>query len=260
MDAPRAAPAAFPVPPPPRLPGLGGALGLAAMYFLLQFVLGGLLGLLYAFAQGLAGRAGGDLRTMLGQPDVRVAMVVATVLGSALAVLAMARRLWPLAWGMPRLPGLGFARAEPPFYLAALALGVAVPFAGGLLTRLLADGHAVPQDIRDLGGQASLALRLALLLTVTTLGPLVEELLFRGALLSALARRLPVGMAAAASAALFALAHLPDLDLRWYALPNLALLGAALAWLRLRSGSIWPAVLAHATNNLLAALAWFAAG
>ncbi len=84
-----------------------------------------------------------------------------------------------------------------------------------------------------------------------------EELLFRGVLLSALLRRMRAARAVAVSAVLFALVHLPDLRWLWYAVPNLALLGAALAWLRLRSGSLWPAVIAHACNNLLAMLAMF---
>jgi membrane protease YdiL (CAAX protease family) len=56
----------------------------------------------------------------------------------------------------------------------------------------------------------------------------------------------------------FALAHLPSMQWQWYALPDLALLAAALSWLRLRAGSLWPAVLAHGVNNLLAVVAWFA--
>ena len=59
------------------------------------------------------------------------------------------------------------------------------------------------------------------------------------------------------SAGLFGLVHLPDLGYLWYAVPNLMLLGIGAAWLRLRSASLWPAVLAHGTNNLLAVAGWF---
>ncbi|TAL90510.1 MAG: CPBP family intramembrane metalloprotease, partial [Rhodanobacter sp.] len=38
---------------------------------------------------------------------------------------------------------------------------------------------------------------------------------------------------------------------------DLLLLALALAWLRLRSESIWPSVIAHGANNLLAVAAWF---
>ena len=96
-------------------------------------------------------------------------------------------------------------------------------------------------------------------LVVVTVGPLVEELLFRGVLLSALLRRCHVGWSVAITSLLFALIHLPGLQFQWYGLPDLALLALLLAWLRLHSGSIWPAVLAHGLNNLLAVLPWFVA-
>jgi membrane protease YdiL (CAAX protease family) len=85
----------------------------------------------------------------------------------------------------------------------------------------------------------------------------VEELLFRGVLLSAVARYTGNGVAIVLSALLFACVHLPDLSFLWYALPNLALLGLILGWLRVQSGSIWPAVVAHGMNNLLAVVSWF---
>jgi membrane protease YdiL (CAAX protease family) len=72
-------------------------------------------------------------------------------------------------------------------------------------------------------------------------------------------QRWRVGWSVAISAALFALAHLPSMQWQWYALPDLALLAAALSWLRLRAGSLWPAVLAHGVNNLLAVVVWFVA-
>jgi len=92
---------------------------------------------------------------------------------------------------------------------------------------------------------------------VISLGPMVEELLFRGVLLSAIARLTGNGTAIVLSAALFACVHLPDLSFLWYALPNLFLLGIILGWLRVQSASIWPAVVAHGMNNLLAVVSWF---
>jgi membrane protease YdiL (CAAX protease family) len=95
------------------------------------------------------------------------------------------------------------------------------------------------------------------MLLLVSLGPLVEEMLFRGVLLSALLRRLHVGWAVSICSLAFALVHLPGLQWQWYALPNLLLLALLLAWLRLKSASIWPAVIAHGANNALAVLAWF---
>jgi len=97
------------------------------------------------------------------------------------------------------------------------------------------------------------------MLMVASLGPLVEELLFRGVLLSSLQPRWGRFGAAVLSSVIFATAHLPGLNWQVFALPALWLLAMALAWLRLRSGSIWPGVMAHAANNALATAAWFLA-
>jgi len=75
--------------------------------------------------------------------------------------------------------------------------------------------------------------------------PFAEELLFRGVVYSALRRHGPV-VATVGSAALFGLAH--GLSV---VLVAAALMGVVNAELVKRSGSIWPAVLAHAVNNTL---------
>ena len=74
--------------------------------------------------------------------------------------------------------------------------------------------------------------RLPLALIAVVVGPLVEELLFRGVLLSALLRRLSTGWAVLLCSVLFGAVHLEGLSYSWYALPNLMLLAIALCWLR----------------------------
>ncbi|MFC5740641.1 CPBP family intramembrane glutamic endopeptidase [Dyella tabacisoli] len=269
MDVPRAdpiPPASWPPYPlaQPSQPNLYSALGLIGLYFVLQLVIGAVVGLFAGLLTGTS-RHGQNIATatstvpaILVQADVNALMVIITLIAAAGCILYLARRLWPAMWPQSAPPGLGFAPpSSPSFYVAALLIGVTMPIIGGLLTQFLAGGHAVTQDIKQLGADTSLRLRIPLALIVISIGPLVEELLFRGALLSALLRRLHAGWATALCALLFAAIHLPDLGFLWYALPNLALLGAALVWLRLRSGSIWPAVLAHGANNMLAVLAWF---
>jgi membrane protease YdiL (CAAX protease family) len=247
-----------------RLPHLGSAVGMIVLYFALQFMASGLVGLGLGFALGVSGTppagVAARIRTVLAQSDTNAMMVILTLLLAASVTIVLVRRLWPAAWSHGAPPGLGLTRpGRPLFYLAAVLLGLALPIALGWLTRWIAHGHEVPQDVKQIGGAASLALRLPLALVVVSLGPLVEELLFRGALLSALLRRMHAGWAVAVSSLLFACVHLPDLGFLWYAVPNLALLAAVLAWLRLRSGSLWPAVVAHGVNNLLAVVAWFVA-
>lgn len=248
---------------PPQAPGVPTALGFIALYFLLQATAGALAAAVIGLWLGLkAGHTvdaiGKQVEATLAQPDMRVLLAILALSGAATLTLWLARRQWPRLWPLAKPPGFGFARpAQPLFYVMAMGMGLAAPLIGGWLTQWLAHGHKVPQDIQQMGMQASPGLRVALMAIAVTIGPLVEELLFRGALLSALIRRLQVGWAVAICSLLFALVHLPDLGFQWYAIPNLALLAVALAWLRLRSGSIWPAVLAHAVNNLLATAAWF---
>ncbi len=273
-----------PAPPaPPRAPGIGEAIGLLALYFALQvavgFAVGSLLGLVVGMRSGVAhggATRGGDhtlhaLQVAMSNPDLRTGVTVATVLIAAAATLWIVHRRWPRQWRLAQAwLGFGFAPSSSVvFYAAALALGVAVPVIGGMLTHLLAGSHPVPQSIAQMGQSASLAGRVVLALSAVTAGPLVEETLFRGVLFSSLLgfrqrqAMLPavsharIVLAIGLSALLFGMVHLPDLGWRWYAVPNLALLGIGCAWLRLKSGSLWPAVMAHGVNNLLAVAGWF---
>ena len=75
--------------------------------------------------------------------------------------------------------------------------------------------------------------------------PFAEELLFRGVLFGALRRYGPV-LAGLVSATLFGVAHVwPPLVLFAF------VVGVVHAWMRERSGSIWPAVISHAVVNTL---------
>lgn len=89
---------------------------------------------------------------------------------------------------------------------------------------------------------------------IVLLGPFAEELFFRGLGVRAL---VPLGGVAAVvvSGLVFGLVH-GILG----ALPPLVLFGAGLAWVRLRSASVWPSFIAHSAYNglgiLLLVLAW----
>jgi membrane protease YdiL (CAAX protease family) len=87
--------------------------------------------------------------------------------------------------------------------------------------------------------------------TVALAAPLGEELFFRGFAQPALARALGWTGAALVSGALFALLHLDPVGFL-----GLWEIGVLLAVLRHASGSLWPAVVAHAVNNAVAAAAF----
>ncbi len=176
-----------PAPPAPaRAPGVGEAIGLLALYFALQlavgFTAGSLVGLVVGMRVGMAhaatagGGVGRALQVALSDPDLRTGVTAATLLIAASVTLWIVHRRWPRQWRLAQAwQGFGFApSSSAAFYAAALALGVAVPVIGGMLTHLLAGSHPVTQDIAQMGQSASLAGRVVLALSAVTLGPLVE--------------------------------------------------------------------------------------
>lgn len=246
------------------VPGVSMAVGLIVLYLLLQFGTGTVLAMLLGFFEGVTHPGDPDVadqvRNLLQQPAVRTLLVMVSLGIAAGGVMLLAYRKWPPLWREAQPPGWGFTRPrQPAFFIVAIAAGLAAPVLGGLMTQWLAHGHKVTQDIQQLGSQTPLGLRVALVVLVISLGPIVEELLFRGVLLSALLQRWSVLPSVLVTSALFALVHLSGLQFHWYAVPQLFLLALLLAWLRLQSGSIWPAVVAHGSNNLLAVAVWFVA-
>ncbi len=95
----------------------------------------------------------------------------------------------------------------------------------------------------------------AMLLTVAVGAPLVEEILFRGALLGALRTRLGPTLAILLSSTLFCAVHLDP-----FVAPQLFLLGLAMAHLRERTGSVYPGVVLHAIQNGASIIMVFALG
>ncbi|HEX9188485.1 MAG TPA: CPBP family intramembrane glutamic endopeptidase, partial [Vicinamibacteria bacterium] len=84
------------------------------------------------------------------------------------------------------------------------------------------------------------------LLVIAILPGLCEELVVRGALLPSLVERLGPGGAVVGSAFLFAAMHADP-----YRFFFTLTIGLGLGLLRLRTGSLWPPVLAHVTLNAL---------
>ncbi len=93
--------------------------------------------------------------------------------------------------------------------------------------------------------------KFGMVVTVVIAAPLGEELFFRGFALPALARGMGAPAAVVVSGLLFSLLHMDPVG--FIGLWELGILFGVLRW---ATGSIWPAVLAHATNNGLAAAAF----
>lgn len=162
------------------------------------------------------------------------------------------RYFWPLmtlGLGAVGLPGLGRLRSRPePASLGwmvagglAGGLGYGITAAGALVARRLSLGRRSLDRLRECTGGVPPQLA-ALLVVPAAVG---EEIFWRESFLGHQLRERPQpeGSALLRSTLVYGLVQMASLQ----PLPPLGavLLGSGTGWLRIRSGSVWPAVLAH---------------
>jgi membrane protease YdiL (CAAX protease family) len=153
---------------------------------------------------------------------------------------------------------------------AYLALGSLLQFALAAAFYPLAVALGLEENTQAIDEQVSvvtgLAGRAALLLGLCLLGPLAEEVMFRGLLMRWMAERRTGRFALIASAAVFASFHIlgvsteEPLRAALLVVPQAFLLGLMVGRLTQRSGRLGSAVFTHAGFNLVGALALMAAG
>jgi membrane protease YdiL (CAAX protease family) len=120
------------------------------------------------------------------------------------------------------------------------------------LARTLSGVDLTPQTHHVVAGLATtLPLALGATLVIGLLGPFAEELLFRGLIWGYVEGRFDGRAAWAISSLLFAVAHWEPAHVA-LVLP----IGILLGWIRWRSASLWPCVVAHIINNTL--VVWWA--
>ena len=201
----------------------------------------GLSLLLYLMFSGLLLALGLDLRAVviIGQ---------FTALWGLSLVLARAMRI-------PIREAFALRPAAPVHWYMVAAAAVPLQIAGGalqfaILQRLPENSplrRAMEETIGQLVAVETGLDVLMLFVAAVITAAVCEEFLFRGLILQLLRRRSGWGPAIVGSAALFGIYHLNPVVL----LP-VALVGAYLAVLVWRSGSLYPAMLAHGLNNGLA--------
>lgn len=86
----------------------------------------------------------------------------------------------------------------------------------------------------------------ATLIATVLVAPVVEELIFRGLIMTRLSKAMPGWMAVLLSAATFGICHGHPV---WFGYTFV--LGAFFGFVDLRTGSIWPSILAHLTFNAI---------
>jgi uncharacterized protein len=142
-----------------------------------------------------------------------------------------------LAWVMP----------QRRFVVRAIFSGPLLAFYIGFIAWLL-NTPQIEMPFRDL-----LTDRASIIMTgifAVVLGPLCEELAFRGFLLPVLMRSFGRLAGIFLSALPFALLHGPEYSWSWKHITLIAIAGMAFGWVRYRTGSTAAATITHATYNL----------
>jgi membrane protease YdiL (CAAX protease family) len=132
--------------------------------------------------------------------------------------------------------------------VVAAVLGLALHGPLTLISDVIESRYPRPEDeiesLRWLLTAPALHQKIALVASAGIFGPVVEEMFFRGGILRNLRRVHPSGLTLLGTSLLFAAAHLDPRNF----LP-IFLGGLAMGYVRILSGSIWPAILLHATFN-----------
>ncbi|HLO18128.1 MAG TPA: type II CAAX endopeptidase family protein [Anaerolineales bacterium] len=206
-----------------------------------------------------------------GTLNVNGGMYVLTImwspgLAAILTQLISARTLRGLGWRVGPARWLGIAYILPivyalPVYVFTWLAGLGV-FPNPTRIASLAERYSSSNVV------TTVSIFLLISLTVDMVGPLIlalgEEIGWRGLLVPELAKMTSFTRTSLISGIVWAAWHMPAIFLAdyntggrpdWYAAIMFAVMiiatSFAYAWLRLKSGSLWPAVLLHASHNQL---------
>jgi CAAX protease family protein len=143
---------------------------------------------------------------------------------------------------------LALRRADVVLCILALVLGLALHGPLTLVAEAIYSRYPPSEEeietLRDLLTAPTVRQRVALVAAAGIIGPFVEELFFRGGLLRNLRRTHGSALTLFGVSLLFAAAHL---DARNF-LPDF-LGGLAMGYVRILSGSLWPAIFLHGAFN-----------
>jgi len=166
----------------------------------------------------------------------------------ATAGLTMVVLLWMTGTFQRVRPGL--RQAEGKWYAAAIGLGMVTFGIALLMLRFLVatlgvEEYSYSEPLLAEGYGWGMVF-----LLICVQPAVIEELAFRGIIVSALEDVLSRREALIVSALMFMVLHLTVLSF-----PHLLVIGLVLGWLRVRSKSLYPCVLMHFIHNLLVVLA-----
>lgn len=218
--------------------GILMALGKSFLYLLFFLAIQFLAGIIYAViavagASLFPGEA--DAGSVLAGTETAVLLSYLLTVGAVLLWFRLRHKPLGEAVGLRRCSGWTAAFSA----FAALGLFVAINLALALLPEAWMTDYSEYMDVLLSDG-------LLPAVSIVLMGPLAEELMFRGVIQTRLARAMPAWIAVVLQAVLFGVTHGTPIQMA-YAF----LIGLALGFLRSRTGSILPGFAAHAAFNAM---------
>ena len=182
----------------------------------------------------------------IGMAATRLIPSLSAITATSLAMIASTITMaWHLIhFGYLRLAGDRYREVTP----SVLGVSIVFIFAAMYVLNLLIEQAGIPNTMDD--EFIAMSRNPFGILSITLLGPILEELLFRGAIQGHLqATGLRPWQAILGAALVFGVVHMNPAQIL-FAFP----LGAVFGWLYYRTGSLLPGLVGHLLNNSIAAI------
>lgn len=227
-----------------------------AIYFVAQIAVAVLIGILLGALGWDSDRISTEFGQTPGLQFVYLLAIEALSIGLLWWFMKRRRTNWrAIGWVKPRWSDIAYALSGFVVYFAVYTIIVF-----NLLTTLFPQVDTEQQQQLGFSTDVTGLGLLFVFLSLVILPPLVEEILVRGFLFTGLRNKLPFIWAAVISSVVFGAAHLQwgsGESLLWTAAADTFVLAMVLAWMRNRTGSLWPGITLHFIKNSLAFLALF---
>lgn len=195
-----------------------------------------LVSLFVAMVAGVISVAqGGDVASVAQSATV---LGISSLLANVIAIIVLLKL---------RYANFSFGHMRSSDIMPALVIAAVLALAMVLPLSWLSDSLELPDFLKN-EFTASMSDFWAII-AISLVAPVAEEILFRGAIQGALQKIMKPKWAIFLSALIFGLIHFNPVQVC-----GAFLMGLVFAWLYYRTGSVWPGIVAHATNNIVSTI------
>ncbi|HST51561.1 MAG TPA: type II CAAX endopeptidase family protein [Pyrinomonadaceae bacterium] len=241
-------PASRPVNPDDPPWGIAGAVGVFIMAFVLMLVVQTVFLVLYVFKRGVPFTP--DALAEFATKDISAIFIqIVSIIPAHLLTLGLAWLVVTRVGKYPFLQALGLESDSKPRFLLMFSICAGLAVLLLLLSFGLVKITGNPETALDKLIESSRATALATAFAATFTAPLVEEIVFRGVLYSALQRLTGAAAAVVIVALLFAGIHVPQYWGNYGVIGSILLLSFTLTTIRALTGKLLPCFFVHLVFN-----------